>query len=241
MNRPLEELSRNMERARISRRRIITAAAGTAVLALGARRFIDDDATSMARGLTRADGRPRLPPGQRVLTRLKPMGGVPGDPSPGHLRLRVHGAVSTALTLSLPDLLALGAEEHTCDVHCVTGWSVLDATFSGVSIATVLEAAGVLPGATHLILEAPGGFTANVPLSRVMGPENRLAHRLEGLPLETRHGAPLRAVIPDLYFWKSAKWVTGLRVQREDTRGYWEVRGYHNDADPWEEQRYALF
>lgn len=228
-------------RAHIRRRRLLAAAAGTALVALGARRWIDDEATALAKKERRADGRPRLPPGQRVLSQFRPMGGIPGDPRPGQLRLRIHGEVDAPTTMTMRDLLALEQHEADVDVHCVTGWSVLSAKVRGVSIETICRAVGVLDRAKHLVFEGAAGYTANVPLRALRHRNNLLAYRLDGVPLALENGAPLRAMVPDLYFWKSAKWVTGLRFVEEDAPGYWETRGYHNRADPWEEQRYALF
>jgi DMSO/TMAO reductase YedYZ molybdopterin-dependent catalytic subunit len=143
--------------------------------------------------------------------------------------------------MTMRDLLALDQHDAEVDVHCVTGWSVLGAKVRGVSIETICRTVGVLDRAKHLIFEGAAGYTANVPLASLRGRNNLLAYRLDGAPLALENGAPLRAVVPDLYFWKSAKWVTGLRFVEKDAPGYWETRGYHNRADPWEEQRYALF
>lgn len=235
------ERSQATQHAQWRRRNLLLAAAGTAVIALGGRRWLDDEATTLARGQRRLDGRPRLPPGQRVLSAFRPMGGVAGDPRPNKLRVRVHGEVHTPTTFTMRDLLALEQHDATVDVHCVTGWSVMGAQVRGVSIQTIAEAVGVSSRARHLIFECAAGYTANVPLSALQGRDNLLAYRLDGAPLARENGAPLRAIVPDLYFWKSAKWITGLRFVERDQPGYWETRGYHNRADPWLEERYALF
>lgn len=224
------------------RRRILMAAAsGTAVLALGAVCVIRDNdaATRAARAETLPDGRPRLPPGQRVIKRLKPMGGRPGSPAKSSYTLKIHGLVEHPTALTFSELLEQPQVETELDVHCVTGWSMLDAGWKGVSMRHLAELAGVKDDATHVILEAAKGYTANLPLDEFLDESNLVAHRHEGKPLAQPHGAPVRAVVPKLYFWKSAKWLTGIRFTDRDIPGYWEIRGYHNHADPWTEERYG--
>lgn len=218
------------------------ALAGTTIVALGGLlwRLAGDDLTAAARAETRRDGRPRLPPGQRVIERLKPMGGEPGDPRPREFRLQVHGAVERPFTLDFRELAALAtAREVQADVHCVTGWSVMGARWRGVPIAALAERAGVKPSARHLIFESAHGYTANVRIDEALAPPAMVVWEYEGEPLGTAHGAPVRGLVPDLYFWKSPKWLTGLRFSEVDEPGYWETRGYHNHADPWTEERYG--
>jgi DMSO/TMAO reductase YedYZ molybdopterin-dependent catalytic subunit len=167
------------------------------------------------------------------------MGGQPGDPRASAARLRIEGLVERPLDLSFAELLALEGVELPLDVHCVTGWSVLGARFRGVRLATLAARAGVLPAARHVIFEAAHGYTANVDLSAALAPETLVSWQLDGERLAAAHGGPLRAVVPSRYFWKSAKWLTGVRFVASDAPGYWERRGYHNTADPWREQRYA--
>jgi DMSO/TMAO reductase YedYZ molybdopterin-dependent catalytic subunit len=218
-----------------------SAAAGTVVVALGgsAYLFADDAEERKARATPRPDGRPRLPPNQFLLKRLRPMGGEEGDPSPGAFRLRVHGEVDNPLLLDFAELLAMPQIDEECDVHCVTKWSVLGAHFTGVRVAELAARARVKSGAHHVVFEGAHGYTSNVPLHEALAPNVLVAHRLEGTPLGLAHGAPVRALVPDLYFWKSAKWLTGIRFTTEDHPGYWETRGYHNHADPWKEERYG--
>jgi len=198
-----------------------------------------DDLTRKARAETRADGRRRLPPGQRVLERLKPMGGEPGNPRPKNFKLSVHGEVGKALELDYEQLLALPQTEVVADVHCVTGWSVLGHTWKGVLISELARLAEVKDSARHVIFEGAHGYTANVRLADAMGSNAMVTHRVNGRVFTKKHGAPARALMPDLYFWKSTKWLTGIRFQRKDQPGYWETRGYHNHADPWTEERYG--
>jgi DMSO/TMAO reductase YedYZ molybdopterin-dependent catalytic subunit len=215
--------------------------AGTIVIAFGGGAYVlaDNEDERRARSTPRPDGRPRLPPSQYLLKRLRPMGGEEGDPSPGGWRLRVHGEVENPFLLDFAGLLAMPQVEQECDVHCVTKWSVLGAHFTGVRVLELAAKAKVKPKAHHVIFEAAHGYTSNVPLHEALAPNVLVAHRLEGTPLARAHGAPARALVPDLYFWKSAKWLTGIRFVNEDEPGYWETRGYHNHADPWKEERYG--
>jgi DMSO/TMAO reductase YedYZ molybdopterin-dependent catalytic subunit len=167
------------------------------------------------------------------------MGGDPGDPDPGNWRLRVHGEVSTPLEIDYAELLRLPQVEQTCDVHCVTKWSVLGSHWTGVQVAHLAKLAGVKETASHAIFEAAQGYTTNVLIEEALHPTSLVAHRLEGNPLPLPNGPPVRALVPQLYFWKSAKWLTGIRFSAADEPGYWEVRGYHNHADPWKEERYG--
>jgi hypothetical protein len=215
--------------------------AGAIVAALGGASCVlaDDEATRRARAQKRPDGRSRLPPDQYLLQTLRPMGGRQGDPSPGHLQLRVHGEVEAPFTLSFAELLQMPQVEQVCDVHCVTKWTVLDARFSGVRVADLAERAKVKPSARHVIFEAAHDYTSNVPLREALAPNVLVAHRYAGRPFAREHGGPLRALVPDLYFWKSAKWLTGIRFVSRDEPGYWELRGYHNHANPWKQERYG--
>lgn len=215
--------------------------AGALVTALGGATHVlaDDADTARARAARRADGRPRLPPEQYLLRAIRPMGGRSGDPSPGHVKLRVYGEVEEPFTLDFAELLRMPQVEQTCDVHCVTKWSVLGAHFTGVRVAELAARARVKRTARYVIFEAAFGYSSNVLLREALAPDVLLAHRYEGRPLARQHGGPLRALVPDLYFWKSAKWLTGVRFQTRDEPGYWETRGYHNHADPWKQERYG--
>ncbi|MFZ5897411.1 MAG: molybdopterin-dependent oxidoreductase [Myxococcota bacterium] len=233
-------LTPELERLRTRRAFIRSAAHGTALVALGGITYVfRDDLTRAAHAETLPDGRKRLPPGQRVIRALKPMGGEPGDPDPSRLRLRVHGAVEAPFSLSFAEFLKLPQVERALDVHCVTGWSVLGAHFQGVLLQTLAERARPTAKARYVIFEAAHGYTANVPLREALAPDVLIAQKLEGAALPRAHGGPLRAVIPRLYFWKSAKWLEGIRFSERDEPGYWETRGYNNHADPWREERYA--
>jgi DMSO/TMAO reductase YedYZ molybdopterin-dependent catalytic subunit len=226
----------------LTRRSFISrAASGTVIAAMGGGMFyaLSDRLTREARAMSLDDGRPRLPPGQRAIEALRPMGGTPGSPSVGDFRLKIHGEVERPFELDWAGLLAQPQAELELDVHCVTGWSLLAAAWKGVRIKDLAAAAGLKPGARHIVFEAAHGYTANVPLREGLDPNAIVAHRLDGKPLARPHGAPARAVVPSLYFWKSAKWLTGIKFVARDEPGYWETRGYHNHADPWLEERYG--
>lgn len=218
-----------------------SAAAGTLFMAFGGAlvRIAADDLTREARADKLPDGRPRLPPGQRLLDHLRPMGGDEGDGDIRNFRLRVHGAVKKPFEVDYKGLLTLPQVTKIVDVHCVTGWSHLGGEWKGVQIAALAELAGVKSEARHVILEAAHGFTSNVPLEIATRDQALVTYRLDGKPLSIDHGAPVRGLIPDRYFWKSPKWLTGIRFVEHDEPGYWEQRGYNNNADPWKEERYA--
>lgn len=222
------------------RRFIVELAAGSAVVACGAMATLAP-ARVQARmaGVQRADGRPRLPQGQRLLKKLRQMGGTPGDASRAKFRLRVHGEVEAPFELDFRQLLALPQSTQGLDLHCVTGWSLFDAHFEGVRISTLAAKAKVKRSARHVIFEAAHGYTCNVRIAEALAPQNLIAHRLDGKSLAHKHGGPVRGVVPDLYFWKSPKWITGIRFAKRDELGFWERRGYHNHANPWKEERYS--
>lgn len=215
--------------------------AGTIIVALGGTAYVlaDSEEERRARESKRPDGRPRLPPNQYLLKRMRPMGGDEGDPSPGGFRLKVYGEVESPFTIDFAELLKMPQVDVTSDVHCVTKWTVLDARFTGVKFTELAARAKVKSSARYVIFEAAHGYTSNVPLREAMRPNVMLAHKIDGDSLARAHGAPVRAIVPDLYFWKSAKWLTGIRFSDVDRPGFWETRGYHNHADPWREERYG--
>ncbi|HEX4517551.1 MAG TPA: molybdopterin-dependent oxidoreductase [Polyangiaceae bacterium] len=214
--------------------------AGTVITVLGGIYVVvGDEATRAARKQKLADGRPRLPPGQSVIQRLRPMGGQEGDPSPGAWKLKVHGACDNPFEIDFAGLLAMPQVNQTCDVHCVTKWSLLDSHWTGVRFTDIAAKAKPKSSAHYVVFEAAAGYTANVQLREAMRPNVIIAHKYEGGPLPRAHGAPVRAVVPDSYFWKSAKWLTGIQFRELDQPGYWETRGYNNHADPWKEERYS--
>ena len=179
----------------------------------------------------------RVPPGQYVTTDFPVLS---AGPTPHAVLdqwdLRITGEVDEPLRWSWEELLALPSEEITRDIHCVTGWTKLDTVWRGVSVDTLLE--GVDTAAEHVIQSADGGYTTNVPLEDVRGGKAWVVFEYDGQSLAPEHGGPVRMLVPHLYFWKSAKWLRGLRLQMDDEPGFWEVNGYNNYGDPWREQRY---
>ena len=125
-----------------------------------------------------------------------------------------------------------------CDIHCVTAWSRFDNTFEGVAATEVLRHVRVRPDAAFVMVHSFGGYTTNLPLSAVLD-DVVFAFTHDGVPLTAEHGGPCRLVVPKLYFWKSAKWVRGIELGREDRPGFWEQNGYHMHGDPWREERYS--
>ena len=151
----------------------------------------------------------------------------------------MHGEVEDPFTIDFADLVAMDNTLLRADVHCVTGWSVLGAKWRGVKIKALAEKAGLKRTARHVIFEAAHGYTANVRLRDALADDGLVTWELDDKPLARTHGSPVRALVPDLYFWKSAKWLTGIKFVERDEPGFWEVRGYNNHADPWKEERYA--
>lgn len=135
-----------------------------------------------------------------------------------------------------PEFRALPTEEFTVDIHCVTKWSKLDTTWTGVSLDTLLAAVETAAG--FVLVHAYGGYTTNLPLADLRGGKAWIAFRYGDAELAAEHGGPARLLVPHLYLWKSAKWVRGLTLLRADEPGFWESLGYHNYGDPWREQRY---
>ncbi|MCB9896196.1 MAG: molybdopterin-dependent oxidoreductase [Planctomycetes bacterium] len=184
-------------------------------------------------------GKPRIPPGQSERADLKPMGGSPGDPSRENFRLKIQGEVEIEAQLSFDELLEFTQIEQTCDVHCVTTWSLLGAVWRGVRVSDIADRVKPTKRARHVIFEAAHGYTANIDIEEALKPNVLVAYQINGRPLVQAHGSPVRSLVPDRYFWKSAKYLTGIRFVERDERGYWEQRGYHNHADPWKEERYS--
>ncbi len=184
--------------------------------------------------------RERLPPGQRVVGKWPVLDlGVTPRLDPARWHLAVDGLVAAPADWSWEEFLALPQTEVVADVHCVTGWSLYDSAWRGVAARDLIVRVIPAPEARFVLFRAHDGYTTNVPLARFAAGDVMLAHARNGEPIGPEHGGPVRAVIPGLYFWKSAKWVRRITFAADDAPGYWEVRGYHNDADPWKEERYG--
>ncbi|HLY35881.1 MAG TPA: sulfite oxidase-like oxidoreductase [Candidatus Limnocylindria bacterium] len=182
----------------------------------------------------------RLPPGQIVSTKWPVLhySDIPRVDT-ATWRFRLWGEVERPLTLSWAELGALPTKDVTCDIHCVTKWSRYDNVFRGVPVQALFEKAGVKPSASHALVHAAPDYTTNLPLEDLDRPENLLATYHDGEPLSPEHGGPIRLLVPHLYLWKSAKWVTGIELMDGDEPGFWEQNGYHMRGDPWAEQRYG--
>ncbi len=183
----------------------------------------------------------RLPPGQ-YLTEKWPVlhaGSVPRTDL-ATWDFRVWGEVENPITLSWAEFDALPKTEHVQDIHCVTRWSKFDVAFRGVHWRELAALARPKPSARFVVAHAEQGFTANVPLEFLEDDLALLAQEANGEPLEPDHGWPLRLVIPGKYFWKSAKWLRGIELSATDKPGFWERYGYHNEADPFREERYQF-
>ncbi len=183
---------------------------------------------------------PRLPPGQYDAGSTFPV--LTAEVSP-RLRaeewsLRIDGLVATPRTWTWQDVHRLPTSVYEGDIHCVTTWSKLGTSFGGVSLDTLLAEVQPQPEATHVVAWSVTGYTTNLPLEHVTDGKAWIVWEHEGKPLPPEHGGPVRMLVPHLYFWKSAKWIGGIRLLDHDEPGFWEVRGYHELGDPWREQRY---
>jgi DMSO/TMAO reductase YedYZ molybdopterin-dependent catalytic subunit len=183
----------------------------------------------------------RIPPGQHLTRDFPVLSAGPTPRTPlERWDFTVRGIDGRSARWSWSELQALPRETPTVDIHCVTKWSKLDTTWEGVSVDTLLDAArarGVTTG-DYVLAICDGGYTTNLRLSDVTAGRAWVAFGYDGAPLPPEHGGPARLLVPHLYFWKSAKWVRGLRLLRDDEPGFWEQVGYHNRGDPWSEQRY---
>jgi DMSO/TMAO reductase YedYZ molybdopterin-dependent catalytic subunit len=183
----------------------------------------------------------RLPPGQYFTEKWPVLhaGEVP-DVDVATWTLSITGEVEQPVTLSYEELRALPASDVTTDIHCVTRWSRFDAEFKGVHWRELAALCRPKPTAKFVIAHAEHGFTSNVPLPALEDDNALIVYDADGEPLTPEHGYPVRLFIPTKYFWKSAKWLTGIELSSIDKPGFWERYGYHNDADYWKEERYGF-
>ncbi|MBD3256355.1 MAG: molybdopterin-dependent oxidoreductase [Candidatus Lokiarchaeota archaeon] len=190
---------------------------------------------------TENDKRPRLPPGQHLTDRFP----VLQKGRVAHIEREVYtleatGEVENPRIFTLDELKELQDEEQIVDIHCVTSWSKFDTKWSGLSFKKLLSIVKPKISANYVEFYcADGGFTTTVPLQKIKSETAMLALKYDGVALGDKHGGPVRALIPELYFYKSAKWVLKITFLKEDRLGYWEKGGYSNKADPWREQRYS--
>jgi DMSO/TMAO reductase YedYZ molybdopterin-dependent catalytic subunit len=181
----------------------------------------------------------RLPPGQYLTERFPVLhAGVVPKVDLATWDFRIDGLVGQPASFSYDEIREMPTVERTLDIHCVTKWSKLDTVWEGVAVSEMMSRIDLLPEAAFVVVGAEHGFTANLPLEDFLREDNLFAYRYGGEELEPDHGWPLRLVVPHLYFWKSVKWIRGLRFVDQDTPGFWERNGYHMYGDPFREQRY---
>jgi DMSO/TMAO reductase YedYZ molybdopterin-dependent catalytic subunit len=190
------------------------------------------------RGRRRQDVDPeRIPPGQYVVDDFPVLSAGPTPrTTPEEWSFTIAGAVDEPRSWTWREFLELPTETFTTDIHCVTKWSKLGTTWTGVSLDVLLGS--VETSAAYVTAWSDGDYTTNLALEDVTDGKAWVAHIFEGEPLEPEHGGPARLLVPHLYLWKSAKWVRGLTITEEDEPGFWEAAGYHNHGDPWREQRF---
>jgi len=183
---------------------------------------------------------PRLPPGQYDVGQDWPVLTAEATPrlSTDDWTFTIDGLVEEKVSWSWAEIMALPPSEFMGDIHCVTTWSKLGVRFRGVSVDTLLAAARPQPAARYVLASSTTGYTTNLPLDDVTGGKAWVVWEYDGRPLAREHGGPARLLVPHLYFWKSAKWVSGLQLLDHDQPGFWEQNGYHDRGDPWKEQRY---
>ncbi|HEX7970575.1 MAG TPA: sulfite oxidase-like oxidoreductase [Stellaceae bacterium] len=193
--------------------------------------------------LTGRSARPaeeRLPPGQRQIENwpVLDLGVQPEVPVEGW-RLTVDGLVENPVAWDWATFRAQPAFRDVSDIHCVTAWSRFDNAWEGVSARHILAVVRPKPEARFIVFHSYDDYTTNLPLADFDDDDVLLAHCWQGKPLPREHGGPVRAIVPKLYFWKSAKWIRRIEFIAADRRGFWEERGYHDRGDPWTEERYG--
>ncbi len=188
-----------------------------------------------------ADVAARVPPGQTLTDKFPVLSYGPTPRfNPEKWDFRVVGLIAAPLYFNYQQFRALPQTKMIADFHCVTTWSRLDNVWEGVAVKDLMTMVKLAPSVSHVVLHCDGGYTTNLPLEAFLDDDVILAHRHDGRDLEPDHGWPLRLVVPKLYAWKSAKWLRAIEFTDQDRRGFWEVRGYHNHADPWKEERYSF-
>ncbi len=185
--------------------------------------------------------RRRVPPGQ-YLTEKFPVLSYGPTPrfDPAKWDFRIFGHVEEELRFTYDEFRSLPQSSQVADFHCVTTWSRLDNRWEGVMISDLMKRVRLKPEARFVVAHCDAGYTTNLPLEEFLDADVMLAHRHDGQDLAPDHGWPVRLIVPKLYGWKSAKWMRALEFVDSDCRGFWEVRGYHNHADPWKEERYSF-
>jgi len=182
----------------------------------------------------------RLPPGQSLTLKWPVLhyGSIPRFDAEAW-DFRIHGLVETPLRFSWKEFNALPKIRHVSDFHCVTRWSRFDNAWDGVAVRELLRRANPKPQASHVLIHAEQGYTANLAIADLDREEVLLATHHDGQPLPLDHGYPLRLIVPHLYAWKSVKWVRSFEILDHDVAGFWEQNGYHMRGDPWKEERHS--
>jgi DMSO/TMAO reductase YedYZ molybdopterin-dependent catalytic subunit len=179
----------------------------------------------------------KLPPGQYETTEFPVLSAGPTPRPPAdEWQMTLTAETGRQHVWDWADLVALPSERPTVDLHCVTKWSKFDTQWKGASLDVVL--ADVETDAAYALISSYGGYTTNVPLEDLLDGKAWVVYEFNGQPLAPEHGGPVRLLVPHLYLWKSAKWLRGIQLLKEDVPGFWESAGYHNYGDPWREQRY---
>ena len=191
-------------------------------------------------GTTADPATDRLPPGQRLVKNwpVLDLGNQP-DITPARFRVDLDGLVRRPASLTLDAFMALPQQDSVSDIHCVTQWSRYDNAWRGVAARTLIDLVEPLDRVAHVILHSHDGYSANLRRDQFDQPDVFLVHSWNGEAITAEHGGPVRALIPRLYLWKSAKWIRRIEFAAVDKPGFWERNGYHNNADPWLEERYG--
>ena len=192
-------------------------------------------------GNRRRDAPPnRLPPGQYVTNDFPVLSAGPTPRIPlDKWKFSMEQLGKEIISWTWDEFQLLPSREFVADIHCVTKWTKLDTHWRGVSLDTLFEHITLDPSVRYMTAFSYGGYTTNLPLPEILNGQAHVAYSFEGQPLPPEHGGPARLVVPHLYFWKSAKWVNGLRLMPDDKPGFWETFGYNNHGDPWKEERYT--
>ena len=202
-----------------------------------AERFISRGFVGKRRQVAAAN---RIPPGQHAVSDFPVLSAGPTPRTQlDRWTFIIEGLVREPVKWTWEEFLKLPAQSFVVDIHCVTKWTKLDTRWEGVSIDTLFEHVELDRQAMYVTAFCDGGYTTNMPLPDIINGQAFVAYRYDGKPLTPEHGGPARLVVPHLYFWKSAKWVRGLRLMEKDKSGFWESLGYNNHGDPWKEERYA--
>ncbi len=182
----------------------------------------------------------RLPPGQYLVTDFPVLSAGPTPHTPlDRWSFTLEGLVGAPVSWTWDEFLKLPSQVFTVDISCVTKWTKLDTKWLGVSVDTLLQSVQLDPTAHYVTAFSDGGYTTNLPLAEMVNGQAFIAYQFDDKTLEPEHGGPARLVVPHLYFWKSAKWVRGLRFAARDEPGFWESLGYNMHGDPWKEERYT--